>query len=328
MAEMTHFTSFVGVALFSLSLTVFAAETPSVPLASSLGVSPVEPITNCEKARQGSVAPLQASKQTPAAWKEIKRVFVIVLENTDYAKAIAQPFLQNIAKTGALLTNSRGVTHPSQPNYVAMIHGATHGVNSNDQYSLSQKNLGDLLLAKGRTWKTYAEGYPGNCFLKSKEGQYVRKHNPFLSSKAVQANPELCKKVVPSTELEKDIQEHRLPDFAFYIPNNDSNGHDTGVAFADQAIGRRFRELVKDPDFMNGTLLVITFDESGTPEPNHIYTTLLGAGIQVGAKSNTCYDHYSLLRTIEMIFDLGDLGQKDSKSPWIEGIWKSDLAKK
>src|SRR4051812_21718212 len=57
-----------------------------------------------------------------------RKVVIIVLENTDYSEALNQPFLSQLVSRGALLSNYYAVTHPSQPNYIALISGSTHGV--------------------------------------------------------------------------------------------------------------------------------------------------------------------------------------------------------
>src|SRR4051812_18047506 len=64
----------------------------------------------------------------PAA--RFKKIITIVLENTAYEDALRQPFMAELASRGALLTNLSAVAHPSQPNYVALISGSTHGVDS------------------------------------------------------------------------------------------------------------------------------------------------------------------------------------------------------
>src|SRR4051812_44209837 len=89
-----------------------------------------------------------------------KKVFIIVLENADYDRALKQPFLHQLSKQGALLTNYFAITHPSQPNYIALISGSTFGINSDKDVNLTGNHIGDLLEAKGLNWKVYAEGYP------------------------------------------------------------------------------------------------------------------------------------------------------------------------
>lgn len=47
------------------------------------------------------------------------RFITIWLENTDFPSSAASATFQKIAAQGILLTNYNGVTHPSEPNYVA-----------------------------------------------------------------------------------------------------------------------------------------------------------------------------------------------------------------
>jgi hypothetical protein len=58
------------------------------------------------------------------------RFFVVTFENADYADVAADKYFQTLAGRGLLLTNQHGVTHPSQPNYLAMIAGSDFGVNT------------------------------------------------------------------------------------------------------------------------------------------------------------------------------------------------------
>lgn len=51
------------------------------------------------------------------------------IKNTDYDKAEADPNLAWLAERGITLENYFGVTHPSEPNYVAS-HGEIHNLYS------------------------------------------------------------------------------------------------------------------------------------------------------------------------------------------------------
>jgi hypothetical protein len=251
-----------------------------------------------------------------------QKVFIVVLENTTYAEALAQPFLGALATSGALLTNFFAETHPSLPNYVALTAGSTYGLSSNDEVTLDVSHVGDLLEQTGRTWKAYAEGYPGGCFLGSSAGAYVRRHLPFVSFRDVQVNPARCQRVVDASVLADDIVNGTLPDYALYVPDLNNDGHDTGVAFADQWLARVFGPRLGDPRFTDGLLFVVTFDEAFDAS-NHVYTALWGAGVLPGSTSAARYDHLSLLRTIEDAFGLGTMGQQDATAPAIAGIWQS-----
>lgn len=265
------------------------------------------------------VSPAAARMAAPPSFK---KVMIVVLENTDYKKALAQPFLAQLTKGGALLADYHAVTHPSQPNYVAMISGDTQGVWSDGNFDLNARHIGDLLEAKGKTWKTYAEGYPGNCFLKKRSGKYVRKHAPFLSFKNVSGDPGRCANIVEASALDADIRNQTLPDYSLYIPDMDNDGHDTGPAYADRWLSSAFKARLNDPRFMRDMLFVVTFDEDEGGGRNQVFTLLYGPGVVPGAVSSDRCDHYSLLRTIEDAFGLGTLGLKDAAASPFTGIWK------
>jgi len=251
-----------------------------------------------------------------------RRVFMVVLENESATQAYDQPFLHKLADGGALLMGSVAVAHPSYPNYLALTSGSTWGIDSDKQQTIDATHIGDLLEARGKSWKLYAEGYPGGCFLKRKSGAYTRSHIPFLSYRNVQENASRCARVVDVTELEADIARGTLPEFALYVPHNEDNGHDTGVAHADRYLESVFGPLLADRRFTDGTLFVVTFDEDDKKHGNHIYTALWGDTIAPGSRPATAYTHYSLLRTIEDVLDLGRLGREDDKAPSITGVWR------
>jgi phospholipase C len=258
----------------------------------------------------------------PTAWQDIKHIVVVVLENTKFKDAIAQPFLGGLAQKGALLSNYKGVVHPSQPNYIALISGNTHGVLTDMEANLDKAHLGDLLENQNLSWKAYAEGYPGNGFLGTKSGRFVRKHVPFLSFKNVQSSPQRMSKIVDAWEIYQDQKNNTVPSFSLVIPDQDNNGHDTNVARASYSMNTFLSPMINDPEIMKDTLLIITFDEDDGSDNNRVYTVFIGAGVKINSQSSKDYNHYSLLRTIEEIFRLGNLGEKDKDAKIILDIWK------
>lgn len=252
---------------------------------------------------------------------EVKRVFIVVLENEDAEAALSQPTLVSMAARGALLRNYFAITHNSQPNYIALVSGSTYGV-QNDPVTLNAAHLGDLLDARGVSWKTYAEDYPGRCFLGGAAGAYVRRHNPFISFADVQLDPARCSRIVNASQLDRDLLARDLPRFALYIPDLNHDGHDTSVAVADAWLRARFEPLLADPNFTDGLLFIVMFDEGRVGGPNRVYTAFLGAGVRPGSVSFATYDHYDLLRTIEEIFHTGTLQRADEVARVISGIWR------
>lgn len=261
-----------------------------------------------------------------AGGKIFQRIIIVVLENTDYENALGQPFLSSLAIRGALLTNFHGETHPSQPNYIALVGGSTLGVRTNQNANLNEKHLGDLLEEKNLDWRGYAEHYPENCFLGAMKDGYTRKHMPFLSFTNVQKSPNRCSKVLNAKRFDSDAAAGTLPDLSLYIPDLKNSGHDTGIAFADRWLKEKFEKYLNDPSFMDGTLFVLTFDESASDsvgDANHILTLLIGPMIRAGSKTNEHQDHYSLLRLIEENWNLGNLGRNDLNATPIRGVFQN-----
>ena len=266
-----------------------------------------------------AVFPLQAR----AAMPQFKRIMFVIFESTDYQAALAQPTFAKIARDGALLTNVHAETHPSQGNYLALISGSTQGVNSDRPVNLSVPHVGDLLEAKGKSWKIYLESFPGGCFIGGNFGTSVRKHNPFISFLNIQNNAERCSKhLVDAHQLDTDSQAGQLPDYSIYIPDMNNDGHDTGVAFADRWISSTFMSKLQDPHFMQDLLVVFTFDEGCTHGSNQIYTAFYGASVSPGTTFAGAADHTTLLKLVEDQLGLGNLGQADATGGAITGIWK------
>jgi hypothetical protein len=180
----------------------------------------------------------------------------------------------------------------------------------------------DLLEAKGVTWKVYAEDYPGNCFAGSAYHDYARKHNPFISYLNVQKNASRCANIVNASQFDQDAANNKLPGYIFYIPNNKNNGHDTTAKFSDMWYSRTFAKYIGDPNFIQNTVLITTFDESEPVAPvNQIYTTVFGARVKAGPVSANL-NTYSLLNMLEDNWGLGSLGRNDQNAVPVPTIWQ------
>ena len=254
--------------------------------------------------------------------KRFGNVVVVFLENDDYDAALQQPFFKSLVPKGALLTNFFAETHPSQPNYIAFISGSTAGVSGDSNVDLNRGHVGDLLEKNGLGWRNYVEAMPSKCFLGATSKTYARKHVPFISFTNVSRNPARCGQIVSASSFVSDAKAGALPAFSFYSPDLNNDGHDTGVAYAAKAMEKTFGPLLADANVMSNTLFVFTFDEDDRAHGNHIFTLLIGSGVKPGATSNTRYDHYDLLRTIEDEFAIGTLGLQDATAHAISGVWQ------
>lgn len=264
------------------------------------------------------VAAQFASAANPAHG-HFDRVLLIVLENQDYDDAVRDAYLRSLGKRGALLTGYHGLSHPSYNNYLALVGGRLFDVKGDEQQTLEGPTVADLLEARGLRWKAYAEGYPGRCFTGAFKGRYARKHVPFLSFRTIQSDPARCVRIVAASQFKRDVASP--PDYALYIPDQDNDGHDTGLAYASHWLKGFLEPLLADPAYMKGTLVVVTFDESRTGLFNHIYTVLLGSMVRPGSRNDRRLDHFSLLSTIEFNLGLGNLAEGDRQAEPIEEVW-------
>ena len=80
--------------------------------------------------------PTALPSATSAPARPGSHVFVVVMENRDYATALAQPYTTQLAHRYAVATNYHAIAHPSLPNYLALTSGATFGISDDDFHRL------------------------------------------------------------------------------------------------------------------------------------------------------------------------------------------------
>ncbi len=290
--------------------------------------------------------------------RHFDHVLIVVLENQDYESAMKDDLLKSLAQKGAVFSNFENLFHDSYPNYLAMIAGSDFGVHSPRLLSDMQRNFGDdpkhKTIGDLLDWKNYAEDYPASPtaekpFLGDHKGRYVRRHVPFLSFGKVQSssfhNVVAVNTHDPNNAFVADIgsfiadpDKNRLPEYIFYTPNLDDDGHDPT---SDPAVGLKkatdwlrtflvtwlhFDDQTWQPkdEQLKRTLVIVTFDESEERhQPERIYTVFLGAMVKPQEVPTAC-NHYSVLRTIEDNFGLRPIHAQsgDGAASVINGVWK------
>ena len=236
-------------------------------------------------------------------------VFVIVMENKEYADVIGSPtspYVNSLARRYALATSFFGVRHPSLPNYLALTAGTTFGVDTNcTDCQQSGESIVDQLEAAGVSWKAYMGGMPSACFKGAFSGRYAKKHDPFMYYRSVADRADRCAKVVPESVLAADVRAGRLPTFAFLSPGLCDDSHDCPVETGDRYLSRTI------PAILNSLgprgFLVLTWDEgdsdrgccNGLAAGGQIATVIAGPTVKPGAQVSVPVTHYSTLRLIE-----------------------------
>jgi phosphatidylinositol-3-phosphatase len=177
-------------------------------------------------------------------------------------------------------------------------------------------------------------------------GQYAARHNPFVYFTSITGSPECAHNVVDLSALPTDLQSTQTtPSLAYITPNLCHDGHDApcvdgepgGLVSADAWLRQWVPVITASPAFQKDGMLVITFDESDGPQsdasaccgegpgPNAPLPGITGLGggrvgalvlspqfVAPGTWSDTPYNHYSLLASIEDLFVLPRLGYADA----------------
>lgn len=285
-------------------------------------------------------------------------VLIIMFENQYRSYMLENAYFRGLAAQGANMLNYFGVMHPSQTNYIASVAGELCNVSDDERPPLlKQRTVVDLIEESpyGLRWKAYMESYiPQNTpwapgLAPKDQYPYVIKHNPFSSFANVVKSRQRWECIVDESELWKDLLNGTLPEYAWFTPNMWNDGHYTNgtqvepaeraPALVDQMATwlESFFGAMRFPGPRSHlpprTLVVVTTDESDFEAaleagnkytydgPNQIYTVLLGDMIAPGGFEEGCYNHYSLLRTIEKNFGLGHLGKNDAQSNWFQFLW-------
>jgi len=255
------------------------------------------------------------------------------MENEEYASVIGSPsapYQNSLASSYALAADYFGVAHPSLPNYLALVAGSTFGVTSDcqpAQCSLPSNvtTIATLLDSHHLSWREYAESMPTNCSqLISSDDLYYPKHNPFVYFAAITGNngtgsaSSYCDShVVSLSQFYTDLQAGDLPNYSFVTPNICDDAHSCPLSTGDNWLSTFVPKIINSSSFAT-TALFITYDEGNTNDTagggGKVPCILVSPFAKPGYVSNTEYSHYSLLATVEAIFNLGSLGRNDATS--------------
>lgn len=245
-----------------------------------------------------------------------EHVVVVLEENHAYSQIIGSPdapYINTLASEGALFTQSYAITHPSQPNYLALFSGSTQGVTSDScPHVFSAANLGSELIASGKTFTGFAEGLPSAGSEVCDSGEYARKHSPWTDFSNVPT-----KDNQPFSKFPSDFA--NLPTISWVIPDLDDDMHDGTVQQGDSWLQAHLQEYVAWAK-KNNSLLIITWDEDDDTTVNKIATIFVGPMVKPG-KYSMKITHYNVLRTLEAMYGLPYVG-KSSSVTTITGVWQ------
>jgi phosphatidylinositol-3-phosphatase len=243
-------------------------------------------------------------------------IVIVMMENHSYQEVIGSSqarYLHFLARHGALVTQSHAVAHPSEPNYLALFSGSTHGLTSDTcPLSFGGRNLGADLIAAKRSFAGYSEDLPATGSLACVSGEYARKHVPWTNFGNVPRSDSR-----PLRQFPKNLA--RLPTVSFVIPNLCHDMHDCAVGTGDTWLRAHLRRYAAWA-LKHDSLLIVTWDEDDGTVANHIPTIFYGPMVAPGRYAQRI-THYRVLRTIEAAYGLRRDGRAAAAAP-ITGVWK------
>ena len=250
-----------------------------------------------------------------AAVPSYAHIVVVIEENHSYSEIIGSssaPYITSLANNGAKMTQSFAVTHPSEPNYLALFSGSTQGIADDScPHTFSGQNLGHQLINAGKSFKGYSQSMPSDGYTGCTSGNYARKHNPWVNFNNVPASSNLRFADFPTAF-------GNLPTVSVVVPNLCDDMHDCSIPTGDTWLKNNLGAYASWAK-ANNSLLVVTFDEDDHSASNRIPTVFYGAHVATGSYSEHI-THYTLLRTLESLNGLGCTGNSCSVNA-ITDIW-------
>jgi hypothetical protein len=256
----------------------------------------------------------------------LHHLWLFVFENHSYDSIIgnpAAPYLNSLAARHGIATQMFAITHPSLPNYLAMIGGSTFECTSDDcPPTLPSPTLAGQIAAKGLSWAAYPEGLPGVGYTGGDTEAYDQHHDPFTYFTEIRDSPAMRRSIRPLTEFDGDLR--HAPALTFVVGNDEDNMHFGDVAAGD-AFGRHYvGAALSSPAFRDHGAVFITWDESFSDDHRGCCGPAIAGGrvplIVVTSdgprrvRSAIPHDTYSILRTIEDGLGLPRLGHAGDPS--------------
>jgi acid phosphatase len=275
--------------------------------------------------------PSQTPTPTPTTGTggQVTKVLTIVEENHSLTQMQAgMPYLYGLAKQYGYATNYTAITHPSEPNYIAIAFGDTMG--DTGDHSTARSYQGPTVFSQavksGHTAKVYAESMASNCKTSDNSSSYYVKHNPW-PSEATPATSGCATGDVPSGTttsgaLLDDVNAGMLPNVGMLVPNICNDAHNCSLATADSWLKGWLPKIMAGPDFRSGKLaVVITADEDDRNSGNKVMTTVLHSSLDGAHKVvSSPLTHYSLTGFYDDVIGATRL-RKASTAPSMAGAF-------
>ena len=285
-----------------------------------------------------TVATLQTVNATVSSSAPFQYIVTILMENNGLcdvtpslvsgcgSSSIPSPYLTTLAQTYGFNTHYTGISHPSEPNYVALFGGSTLGISSDGNccFQLNAPNLVDRLEAAGLTWKAFAEDASGSgtcSFMPPREGD----HYPFIDFSDMKTSARCANMLTTTSPLDPEfvgaLNGATLPNYVWLTPNDTDNMHSSSVGVGGAYLATLVPLILSSRMFTTQkAALFIVFDEgsdvcpTGNSSSDCVVAEWAGPAVKKAYSSSTSYNHYSYLSTLEAAWNLPSLTSNDASA--------------
>lgn len=288
---------------------------------------------------------------------ELDHVFLVYMENKGYTNIVGSPnapIINTYFNTYGQAGQMYAITHPSTPNYSAVVGGSDFNINYDcDENCVDAPNLSNTIADAGKTWAAYEQN--GGGYTNAGELGFLTFSNIYNNADLVNAN------IRPLTQMATDLQSpETTPNFVWWAADEDNNmegpvdnlrgvlsfaisqltNQQYNVKAGDNFIGQTIPTIMSsntwnDPNVKSAIFLTwdednnnlsLGFDNQGNhivmiviPSPGAVAAGMKSGNFEVGTR----YDHYSLMRTIEESLELAPLTQNDRYAVPMNEFWET-----
>jgi hypothetical protein len=271
-------------------------------------------------------------------------LILILEENTSYAAIVGSPsatYISSVIRSCGLASDYRNITHDSLPNYLALTDGASLSAlapydddcSPGPSCDVTSGNVFEQVGARWkRGWRAYDESMPARCYAGSVD-DYAARHNPAvyytdLTAGRCRADDVPLGTLRSSPLLRALRSESTAPAFSFVTPNLCDDMHGAPgcpsdvMAAGDQWLRRWLPRIAASSVYRDGqTAVFVVWDEGGGGYPGeacvgnasdpscHVPAIVIAPSVRRGTVVSAPFSHYSLLKTIEQLLGLPELGQ-------------------
>jgi len=287
--------------------------------------------------------PLAASNNQSSPWSTnlampasapFDHIVTIMMENQAFCSVYtgcggSGTYQSQLADQNVLVMTWGTINHNSQPNYIALFGAINDGSTSGDGvccYFETGQNLVDKIEGAGLTWQAFAEdaGSSGTCsFSPPRSGD----HFPFIDfsdmNTASRCSHFLTTASSSDPEFLASLNTANPANFIWLTPNDNNNGHDSGVSGGDSYLAALVPKILASTEFTTtkATLLVL-YDEGYSQCANTggngecVYASFSGPAAKKAVQiSPSGASHYSYLSTIEAAWGLSSINSNDAGAP-------------